>query len=216
MANLNSTDLLVRVQLIGCKLSVLSKKFADDLKYGKKCTPKDRETLLLLNIYLEILQCYNVICVPGQITLSTGIIQVTAVNINDSYSIRLSVGPVNMGSYTALTTSTTDFMIGLTDSINSQSATTKVVAVFSPGDPGIITLTGPCTNPLVDISVSGLTATPTTSINNTMFSGGICSTTCPTVGTPCFTELDIQNILDKIEELGNICFQAPGFSYTDN
>ncbi len=207
MANLNSTDLMVYCQLTGCRLSVLSKKFIEDLKFGKKCTIKDRETLLLLNIYLEILQCYKVLC-DGDIA-STATFQINS--IDNGTTIDISIGVVTVGSLIASGTNTTTAMSTLTDSINSNTLTSGVSALFTNGDPGIITLTGPCNNPLYSTNtVGGIDFT------TTLFTGGVCSNCGEEVieENNCFTELEIHNIIEKIETLGKLCFLPPGTTYT--
>ncbi len=59
MATINSTDLIVRLQLSGCKYGVLAKEYINDLKYGRKCATKHQWELFLLNVYLEILECHD-------------------------------------------------------------------------------------------------------------------------------------------------------------
>lgn len=57
---LNQTDIDVRLQLAGCAYSELSARFNDDLRYGRKCVTKNRIDLMLLNVYLEMLECYDI------------------------------------------------------------------------------------------------------------------------------------------------------------
>lgn len=53
-------DLLVRIQLIGMKISSLGNQYATDLKLGKKCALKDRNDLIVLEGILQLLQCIDV------------------------------------------------------------------------------------------------------------------------------------------------------------
>lgn len=56
---MNSTDFLVRMQLIGCKYGTLANTWVNDLKFGRKCAIKNKWNLFLLNMYLEILECHE-------------------------------------------------------------------------------------------------------------------------------------------------------------
>jgi len=60
MATLNQTDLNIRLQLINNCYSIMSEEFANNLKYGKKCSFSHRCNLALLAVYIEILECYQV------------------------------------------------------------------------------------------------------------------------------------------------------------
>jgi len=60
MATTNSTDLLVRLQLAGCKYGDLALEYVNDLKFGRKCATKHQWELFLLNVYLEILECHEI------------------------------------------------------------------------------------------------------------------------------------------------------------
>jgi len=60
MATLTSNDLLIRQQLILQKIAELGNVYANDLRWGKKCELKDRNRLLMLEIYSEIINEYNV------------------------------------------------------------------------------------------------------------------------------------------------------------
>lgn len=56
---MNSTDLLVRLQLMGCKYGELLNDYVNGLKYGKKNLTCLKWKLLLLNVYIEIVECYD-------------------------------------------------------------------------------------------------------------------------------------------------------------
>lgn len=56
---INSTDLVIRLQLSGCKYGELALEYINDLKYGRKCATKHQWELFLLNVYLEILECHD-------------------------------------------------------------------------------------------------------------------------------------------------------------
>jgi hypothetical protein len=60
MDYISQQDLDVRMQLTGCKFGQLTNEFADNLKYGRKCIVENQRNLVLLNAYLELLECYKV------------------------------------------------------------------------------------------------------------------------------------------------------------
>lgn len=61
MTKLNQIDLNIRLQLLNQAYSNLSTAFANDLKYGRKCSVSDRLNLAILAVYLDILECYQVV-----------------------------------------------------------------------------------------------------------------------------------------------------------
>ena len=60
MSSITQQDINVRLQLSGCAFSDLALRFNNDLRYGRKCVTKNRIDLMLLNIYIEMLECYNI------------------------------------------------------------------------------------------------------------------------------------------------------------
>lgn len=60
MAILSQLDINVYLQLANCCYSNMSKQFADDLRWGRKCTKERRINLILLASALEILNMYQV------------------------------------------------------------------------------------------------------------------------------------------------------------
>tara|TARA_R110000868_G_scaffold63178_2_gene190413 strand:- start:1101 stop:1391 length:291 start_codon:yes stop_codon:yes gene_type:complete len=60
MANISQTDLIVRLQLLGCKYGELSSTFANNLKFGRKCAKTEWKKLILLGVYISILEDYHI------------------------------------------------------------------------------------------------------------------------------------------------------------
>lgn len=60
MPNLTQLDINVYLQLSNCCYSNMSAVYAKDLKWGRGCVKKDRTSLILLAILIEILNCYRV------------------------------------------------------------------------------------------------------------------------------------------------------------
>ena len=88
MNYISQQDLDVRMQLTGCKFSQLTNEFADNLKYGRKCIVENQRNLVLLNAYLELLECYKVALIIEE-QLSTGSI---TLSYDISATISLSIG----------------------------------------------------------------------------------------------------------------------------
>ena len=57
---LNQTDINVRLQLSGQAYSEMGKQLSDDFRYGRNCSVKHLNNLALLNVYIEILEQYQV------------------------------------------------------------------------------------------------------------------------------------------------------------
>lgn len=200
MANLNQTDLDVRNQLTACKFSILSKKFADDLKYGRSCTVKDRENLLLLNIYLEILQCYRVLTDE---VLSTGTILFSG---DPDSVIRFKVGNTYISSNFTLVEGDEEDYPALVLNINAYQE--DFVASWDEVSLSM-DIEGPC-NESDSLTIEVISG----SVDSTLT--GMIEGTCGiTEDDNCFTEDEIQTIIGKIEDLADICFQPIGFTYTE-
>ncbi len=204
---MTQTDLDVRLQLSGIKFSELSKRLANDLKYGKKCTLKHREDLLLLNIYIEMLECYD-LCIPVEEVLSTATLSITSVLLDGSLSLRITPSLVAVGTYTALSTNVVDFMNGLIASINGQTPTSGISAELTEADPPVILLTGSCED--VDIEI----VSTDVEYSFIEFSGGVCAVECPEDAT-CLTEYEVKEIVEKISLLTGICFMPENFTYLE-
>ncbi len=59
MSNLSELDLNVRRWLITQKVSELSAQYSESLRLGKPCALKERDSLLLLEGILDLLKCYQ-------------------------------------------------------------------------------------------------------------------------------------------------------------
>ncbi len=53
-------DLLIRLQLTGQKYSELTNTFVNDLKWGKKCAKTEWKNLIILDVYISLLEDYNI------------------------------------------------------------------------------------------------------------------------------------------------------------
>lgn len=195
MADLNQTDIDVRLQLTGCEFSELANTFANDLKYGRKCATTNQRNLLLLNAYIELIECLNVE------TLAVGSVFIQSLVLNDVTDLLINGVSIIGGPYTVISTNTNLTMSALTNYINTN---TSYTAVYNGGKLAI-NITGTCEN--FTITATTTKESVITTENGT---GGICTT------NNCITEIELQGVMDNISKLTKICFQPIGFEYTPN
>ena len=203
MDYISQQDLDVRMQLTGCKFSQLTNEFADNLKYGRKCIVENQRNLVLLNAYLELLECYKVALIIEE-QLSTGS---KTLSYDISATISLSIGDLLITSPMPI-----DNSEEIDDIVNLFNTNQSEIVASSDNGNNDFTLnfTGPCTNSVIDILYDdgkGSTTYPVELI------GGVCGST--TIYNNCITEEELALMLDKISKLINICFQPYDFTYTD-
>jgi hypothetical protein len=203
MDYISQQDLDVRMQLTGCKFGQLTNEFADNLKYGRKCIVENQKNLVLLNAYLELLECYKVALIIEE-QLSTGSI---TLSYDISATISISIG---------------DLLITPPMPIDNSEEINDIVNLFNTNQSEIVAsldiqeneftlnFTGPCTNSVIDILYEDDKESTTYAVN---VEGGVCAST--TVYKNCITEEQLALMLDKISKLINICFQPYDFTYTD-
>lgn len=203
MNYISQQDLDVRLQLTGCKFGQLTNEFADNLKYGRKCIIENQRNLVLLNAYLELLECYKVALIieeqpsTGAITFDYNLVATISISIDGA----LITPPMPTNNSAKV-----DDIVNLFN--DSQS---EIIASSNNGNNNFtLNFTGPCTNAVVDV----LYTTAKDSINYPVaVEGGVCAST--TVYKNCITEEQLALMLDKISKLINICFQPYDFTYTD-
>jgi hypothetical protein len=211
--SISQQDLTVRLQLTGCAYSKLANEFADNLKYGRKCAIDNEKTLLLLNAYIELIECYK---------LDTTIVSTnTTASFNiadymDGGAALLSTvqfvfdGVVVGGAYAVL--SELD-LLHIVDQLNLLQSD-YVVALTGSGifKPTIFTFTGSCstTIPISVILSYGERSEllPLTLTLGECESGGIKKY------NNCISEVQLLSIFDKISKITGVCFQPLGFTYT--
>jgi len=203
MDYISQQDLDVRMQLTGCKFGQLTNEFADNLKYGRKCIVENQRNLVLLNAYLELLECYKVALIieeklsTGSITFSYDIVATISISIGDL----LITSPMPISSQSE---------VG--DIVNLFNTNQSEIVVSSDNENNDFTLnfTGPCTDSVIDILYDNAKESTTYTVD---VKNGVCAST--TVYKNCITEEQIALMLDKISKLINICFQPYDFTYTD-
>lgn len=203
MDYISQQDLDVRMQLTGCKFGQLTNEFADNLKYGRKCIVENQRNLVLLNAYLELLECYKVALIIEE-QLSTGSI---TLSYDISATISLSIGDLLITSPMPIDNSEEiDDIVNLFNTNQSE-----IVASSNNGNNDFkLNFTGPCTNSVIDILYADGKESTTYTVD---VKGGVCAST--TVYKNCITEEELALMLDKISKLINICFQPYDFTYTD-
>jgi hypothetical protein len=203
MDYISQQDLDVRLQLTGCKFGQLTNEFADNLKYGRKCIIENQRNLVLLNAYLELLECYKVALIIEE-QLSTGSI---TLSYDISATISLSIGDLLITSPMPI-----DNSEEIDDIVNLFNTNQSEIVASSDNGNNDFTLnfTGPCTNSVIDILYDDGKESTTYTVD---VKGGVCAST--TVYKNCITEEQLALMLDKISKLINICFQPYDFTYTD-
>jgi len=203
MDYISQQDLDVRMQLTGCKFGQLTNEFADNLKYGRKCIVENQRNLVLLNAYLELLECYKVALIIEE-QLSTG-------SITLSYDISATIS-ISIGDLLITSPMPIDNSEEINDIVNLFNTNQSEIVVSSDNENNYFTLnfSGPCTDSVIDILYSDGEESTTYTVN---VEGGICASV--TEYKNCITEEQIALMLDKISKLINICFQPYDFTYTD-
>ena len=205
MDYISQQDLDVRLQLTGCKFGQLTNEFADNLKYGRKCIIENQRNLVLLNAYLELLECYKVARIIeeqlsyGSIIFDYSVVETTTISISIDGVLITPPMPINNSAKV-------DDIVNLFN--DSQS---KIVASSDNGNNNFtLNFSGPCTNATVDVLYTTIKDSITYPV---AVEGGVCAST--TVYKNCITEEQLALMLDKISKLINICFQPYDFTYTD-
>ena len=205
MDYISQQDLDVRLQLTGCKFSQLTNEFADNLKYGRKCIVENQRNLVLLNAYLELLECYKVALIieeqlsSGSIIFDYSVVETTTISISIDGVLITPPMPINNSAKV-------DDIVNLFN--DSQS---EIVASSDNGNNNFtLNFSGPCTNATVDVLYTTIKDSITYPVNIT---GGVCAVN--KIYKNCITEEQLALMLDKISKLINICFQPYDFTYTD-
>ena len=195
MAVLSQLDINTYLQLARCCYSDLSVKFANDLNYGTKCTIKDRINLATLGVLLEILSCYRVDVEVSEV-LPTAIAYGSYSDLDSTYT--LGNGSTILSSINNLT-ELNEFVALFNSTITGYSIVGNDI-----GDGEYsITFTGPCSGASVESSNK---ATPPI-----VFSEGTCAGIIKYDN--CYTEEEIQILIQNIGVITGICFKPIGYTY---
>jgi len=202
---ISQIDLTTRLQLSGCKFSELAQRFNKDLLYGKKCVTENRTDLMLLNVYLEMLECYKV-GIPE--VRSHGNFQITVLNIG--YTLEIFINGISItGVQTSITTNRNTTMNALVGIINNYQSTYTAV-INQTQDLYSVDLYGPCeggTLTYTTDSIDGGIELSVTDLKN-----GVCAVEYDN----CLTEEELEVVFDKISDLTTLCFKPLGFTYEEN
>ncbi len=203
--SISQQDLDVRLQLTGCKYGELANRYANDLKYGKKCANTNGRNLALLNAYLELMGCYNV-SVPE--TLSEGSFQITTLTVG--FTLEIFIDGVSItGVQTSISTNRNTTMHALVGIINNYQSTYTAV-INETEDLHSVDLYGPCEGGLLTYETNSEDSAIV--LSTTDLENGVCEVEY----VNCLTENELLVVFDKISDLTNICFQPIGFTYTEN
>lgn len=207
MTNLNQIDLNVRLQLLGCKYSELANIYANNLKYGLKCAPSNLSKLLLLNAIIEILECYRL---PYD---KAGVVEFNVPNsVQVGWNIELTSNGTSISGLVVTASSNANTVAAqLVAAINTYQATvidSGIVATVEGDGKRLRTvrLATPCTNPEIIGSLDTGVILSETILDYLI--EGECD-----IDRNCFTEEEIQALIDTAAKLAKQCFQPIGFNY---
>lgn len=202
--SISQQDLDVRLQLTGCKYGELANRYANDLKYGKKCANTNGRNLALLNAYLELMGCYNV-SVPE--TLSEGSFQITTLTVG--FTLEIFIDGVSItGVQTSISTNRNTTMHTLVGIINNYQSTYTAV-INETGDLHSVDIYGPCTGGELTYTTNATGGE--IELSTTNLTGGVCTVEYDN----CLTEDQMNTMFDSISKLTKICFQPLGYTYTE-
>lgn len=203
--SISQQDLDVRLQLTGCKYGELANRYANDLKYGKKCANTNGRNLALLNAYLELMGCYKV-SVPE--TLSEGSFQITTLTVG--FTLEIFIDGVSItGVQTSISTNRNTTMHALVGIINNYQSTYTAV-INETGDLYSVDIYGPCAGGELTYTTNATGGEIELSITD--LKNGVCGASSDN----CLTEDQMNTMFDSISKLTKICFQPLGFTYTEN
>lgn len=202
---ISQIDLTTRLQLSGCKFSDLAQRFNKDLLYGRKCVTENRTDLMLLNVYLEMLECYKV-GIPE--VRSHGNFQITTLTVG--FTLEIFIDGVSItGVQTSVSTNRNTTMHALVGIINNYQSTYTAV-INETGDLYSVDIYGPCAGGELTYTTNATGGEIELSITD--LKNGVCAVEYDN----CLTEEELLVVFDKISDLTNICFQPIGFTYTEN
>lgn len=204
---ISQQDLDVRLQLAGCKFSDLAQRFNKDLLYGRKCVTENRTDLMLLNVYLEMLECVKIV----ETVYPTTSFRVSKNTFPGWQAYFTSNGVVISDTVTLTGVDATDAEL-LADSIVDYGAegwSSEYRFVHPVGE--YVDITGPCETPelYINVIISGVTTT----VLVPWVTEGVCGGYSE---DNCLTEEELLVVFDKISDLTSLCFQPLGFTYTEN
>lgn len=206
MKLLSQQDLDVRMQLTGCKYGELVNTYVTNLKWGRKNACDNIKDLLLLNAYIELMECYNVATTVANV--NTTAVMTKAYDASDTYLIEFFIGGISVGGELPYETSVN--VLDLVNILNSLQTDYIVTAdVVSSISVFTLTFTGTCSTnlPIYYIRRSNKADEKT---DLTLIPG-----TCASVieHSNCITETQLQSMLDNISKLTGMCFRSIGFTY---
>lgn len=202
---ISQQDLLVRLQLAGCKYSDLAQRFNKDLLYGRKCVTENRTDLFLLNVYLEMLECYKTATAEVQ---SSGYFQVTTSTAG--FTLEIFIDGVSITGLQNITSPNRNTVMTAAVSIINSYQDVYTASLDTTSDLYKVVITGPCTGGTITYETDATKGEIVLGIEN--LTGGVCEVTYDN----CLTEDELLTVFDKISDLTSLCFQPLGFTYTEN
>lgn len=193
MQYLSTQDINIRRWIIIQKISELGSKYCTSLKLGKPCSLEERNSLLLLEGVLELLDCYYPVG-----NSNTGIIYQIFSGGGKATTLEIFINGLSISGEVVCIDNTS-----LTDAINnyqSQYLATQdddnIIITSNPNIYGILSYI------IIDSGYSTISVTGTT--------------TNVTKESNCYKEKEIQTLLDKVDKEYNLNFKPINFTYTEN
>ncbi len=215
---INSTDLQVYLQNLGCCAGLEAKKLANYYMYGSECKEEQLQKLTLLNAYTDMLRCYSV-----QSTEATN--NIFLVSFTDVYKVNFLAGNIvhfYLGDEEVYTYT-------VTGGVACTEINTMISDLLNLADPGdIVNVEGTCTGSRAEIFIETTCAAKDlqvvmsqlideeaylTIIPVQLYQEGKCETDDD---DNCITEDQVETIIENIAKFCKKCFKAPGFAYYTN
>lgn len=214
MSTFNTTDILVRHQLLGQYISNFGDETAIAEFYGKACWEEHLKELKLLVALSRILRNYN-----AQVNETIGTVTLTLLaGNNGSVTVKLSGLTLGTAIYnTSLTHTIALLAANLNTTCSTLAETLRFTAVANGTTMTISSPVGTGTlynNLLLTAIFTGITTDFITALSGTItkFSGGITEVT---EDDNCLTEIQAQSLWNEISKLTDICFMPIGTSYVN-
>ncbi len=203
MTNLNLIDINVRIWLITQKVSELSAQYSKSLRFGRPCTLKERNSLLLLEGVLDLLKCYQYLGIHI-IDYSTGTITVED-NKDGLKTFSIYINNELIEGFTITNPDISSLVNSIVNGINNSGK-----PYIASNIENIITITS--TNSGEDLPLDIITTDGEPFVGE--WEGLDGNQITITESDNCYTEQDLQTLLDKVDKKYNLNFKPVGFSYT--
>ena len=202
---LTRNDVLVRTRKTMCCFTRMADDSASELANGKIPCMEDIRKVELLAAYIEILRCHEP---PITEVLATG--SFTLTGTNGTVWITVNAVPITTAAISFITdptiTATLVASTATTDASTPNYTATSAAAVVT------ITAVAGSGDRANGLAIQAITTGDMAITGTVNMTGGV---TGRVDGDNCFTLARAKGIYNKVEELGNLIFAAPGTTYNN-